>query len=215
SMAQQVNDEERLARAYSYLVNYHYLLGEPARTVEYGARCLGIAERRGDPALATLARRYLGHSHHAQGQHKTAIQILEDNLAALDAEITGNTAVSATTAYVASSAWLAWALADLGEFERADACLDRARAQADFARHPYSQAIAWTLTGAVWSARGQVDRAVPTLARSLELCEQASLTVWQPIPATLLGLCLLALDRKDDGIALLRDGVRRAESLGV
>src|SRR5438093_2088523 len=89
SMAQQVNDEERLARAYSYLVNYHYLLGEPARTVEYGARCLGIAERRGDPALATLARRYLGHSHHAQGQHKTAIQILEDNLAALDAEIGG------------------------------------------------------------------------------------------------------------------------------
>ena len=216
SMAQQVNDEERLARAYSYLVNYHYLLGEPARTVEYGARCLGIAERRSDPALATLARRYLGHSHHAQGQHKTAIQILEDNLAALDAEIGGgSTAVASTTAYVASSAWLAWALADLGEFERADACLDRARAQADFARHPYSQAIAWTLTGAVWSARGQVDRAVPTLARSLELCEQASLTVWQPIPATLLGLCLLALDRKDDGIALLRDGVRRAESLGV
>ena len=216
SMAQQVNDEERLARAYSYLVNYHYLLGEPARTIEYGARCLGIAQRRGDPALVTLARRYLGHSHHAQGQHKMAIQILEDNLAALDADIgDGSTAVTATTAYVASSAWLAWALADLGEFERADACLDRARAQADFARHPYSQAIAWTLTGAVWYARGQVERAVATLARSLELCEQASLTVWQPIPATLLGLCLLMLDRKDDGIALLRDGVRRAESLGV
>ncbi|HZF04540.1 MAG TPA: tetratricopeptide repeat protein, partial [Patescibacteria group bacterium] len=216
SMAQQVNDEERMARAYSYLVNYHYLLGEPARTIEYGARCLAIAERRGDPALATLARRYLGHSHHAQGQHRLAIQILEDNLSALDAEIGGgSTAVASTTAYVASSAWLAWALADLGEFERADACLDRARAQADFARHPYSQAIAWTLTGAVWSARGQVDRAVPTLARSLEICDQANLTVWQPIPATLLGLCLLRLDRKDDGIALLRDGVRRAESLGV
>jgi class 3 adenylate cyclase/tetratricopeptide (TPR) repeat protein len=216
SMAQQVNDEARLARAYAYLVNYHYLLGEPARTVEYGARCLGIAERRGDPALATLARRYLGHSHHAQGQHRAAIQVLEDNLSALDAEITaGTTGVAATTAYVASSAWLAWAFADLGEFERADACLDRARAHADFARHPYSQAIAWTLTGAVWYARGQVDRAVAPLARSLEICEQASLSVWQPIPAALLGGCLLALDRKDDGLALLRDGVRRAESLGV
>jgi class 3 adenylate cyclase/tetratricopeptide (TPR) repeat protein len=215
SMAQQVNDEERLARSYSYLVNYHYLLGEPARTVEYGARCLAIAERRGDPALATLARRYLGHSHHAQGQHRLAVQILEDNLAAIDAEIAGNTAVASITGHVASSAWLAWALADLGEFDRADACLDRARAEADLARHPYSQAIAWTLTGAVWYARGQVDRAVPTLARSLEICEQANLTVWQPIPATLLGACLLALDRKDDGMALLRDGVRRAESLGV
>src|SRR3989449_3186501 len=162
-----------------------------------------------------LARRYLGHSHHAQGRHRMAIEVLDDNLGALVAETAGSMAVARTTAYVASATWLAWALADLGEFERADAYLDRARAQSDLARHPYSQAIAWTLTGAVWSARGQVDRAVPTLARSLEPCEQASLTVWQPIPATLLGLCLLALDRKDDGIALLRDGVRRAESLGV
>ena len=215
SMAQQVNDEERLARAYSYLVNYHYLLGEPARTIEYGARCLEIAERRRDPALATLARRYLGHSHHAQGQHRLAVQVLEDNLAALEADAAGSTAVANTTGNVASAAWLAWALADLGEFDRADACLDQARAQADLARHPYSQAIAWTLTGAAWYARGQIDRAVPTLARSLELCEQASLAVWQPIPATLLGACLITLDRKDDGIALLRDGVRRAESLGV
>ena len=214
-MAQQVGDEERLARAYAYLVNYHYLLGEPVRTVDYGARCLAIAERRGDPALATLARRYLGHSHHAQGHHRMAIEVLEDNLAALDADAGRVGTTPRTTAYVASSAWLAWALADLGEFERADAYLDRARAHADAARHPYSQAIAWTLTGAVWYARGQVDRAVPMLARSLEICEQASLSVWQPIPATLLGACLLALDRKDDGSALLRDGVRRAESLGV
>ncbi|HEV8475042.1 MAG TPA: adenylate/guanylate cyclase domain-containing protein [Methylomirabilota bacterium] len=216
TMAQRLHDEDRLARVYSYLVNYHYLLGEPVRTLEYGALCLGIAERRGDPALATLARRYLGHSHHAQGQHRLAIQILEDNLSALDAEVSaGATAVASTTAFVASSAWLAWAFADLGEFDRADACLDRARAQADFARHPYSQAIAWTLTAAVWYARGQVDRAIAPLARSLEICEQASLAVWQPIPATLLGLCLVTLERKDDGLSLLRDGVRRAEALGV
>jgi class 3 adenylate cyclase/tetratricopeptide (TPR) repeat protein len=215
SMAQQVNDEERLARAYSYLVNYHYLLGEPARTVEYGARCLGIAERRGDPALATLARRYLGHSHHAQGRHTMAIRVLEDNLIGLEAESGAARSVPSTTAYVASAAWLAWALADLGEFDRADTYLDRARAQADAARHPYSQAIAWTLTAAVWSARGQIERALAPLARSLEICEEASLSVWRPIAATLLGACLMSLDRKDDGIALLRDGVRRAESLGV
>jgi class 3 adenylate cyclase/tetratricopeptide (TPR) repeat protein len=214
-MAAQVADEERLARAYAYLVNYHYLLGEPAPTVEYGARCLAIAERRDDPALATLARRYLGHSHHAQGQHRLACEILEDNLSALDADLGGGTAVTRTIASVASAAWLGWALAELGEFDRADPYLDRARAEADSARHPYSQAIAWTLTGAVSLARGQADRAVPALARSLEICEQATLTVWHPVAATLFGAALLAVDRKDDGIALLRDGVRRAEALGV
>src|SRR5207247_1879643 len=56
SMAQHVGDEERLARAYSYLVNYHYLLGEPARADEYGARLPAIARRRREPAPATLGR---------------------------------------------------------------------------------------------------------------------------------------------------------------
>jgi class 3 adenylate cyclase/tetratricopeptide (TPR) repeat protein len=213
AIAQQVGDEERLARAYTYLINYHYLLGETARTIDYGARCLAIAARRGDTALATLARRYLGHSHHAQGQHRLAQEVLEDNVAALEAQNAGD--VAATISYVASRGWLAWTLADQGEFDRADACLDRARTRAEDARHPYSQAIAWTITGLVWRERGQLDRAVPPLSRSLELCEQANLTVWQPIASALLGATLVALDRKDEGQALLREAVRRAEALGV
>jgi class 3 adenylate cyclase/tetratricopeptide (TPR) repeat protein len=213
AIAEQLGDEDRLARAYTYLINYHYLLGEPARTIDYGARCLAIAARRGDVALATLARRFLGHSHHAQGQHRRAQEVLEDNVTALEA--LGATDVATTTSSVASRSWLAWTLADQGEFDRADACLDRARTHAEDARHPYSQAIAWTITGLVWRERGQLDRAVPPLARSLELCEQANLTVWQPVVSAVLGATLVALDRKDDGHALLREAVRRAEALGV
>jgi class 3 adenylate cyclase/tetratricopeptide (TPR) repeat protein len=212
-IAEQRGDEARLARAYSYLINYHYLLGDTRHTLEYGARCLDIATRRSDLPLATLARRYLGHSHHAQGQHRLAQQVLEDNVTGLEALHASD--VDATTSYVASRSWLGWTLADQGEFDRADASLDRARLRAEDARHPYSQAIAWTLSGQVWLERGQVDRAVPLLSRSLELCEQANLTVWQPVVSALLGAALVALDRKDDGQALLRDAVRRAEALGV
>ena len=213
AMAAKLGDEERLARAYSDLTNYHYLLGETARAIHYGERCLAIAARRDDPTLAMLARRYLGHSHHAQGHHRLACQVLEDNIAALDAQPGGD--VAATTSYVASRSWLAWALADQGEFDRADACLDHARTRAEDARHPYSQAIAWTITGLVWRERGQLERALPPLSRSLELCEQSSLSVWQPVAGALLGATLVALDRKDDGHALLRDAIRRAEALGV
>ncbi|HEX3175998.1 MAG TPA: adenylate/guanylate cyclase domain-containing protein [Methylomirabilota bacterium] len=213
TLARQLGDEERLARAYTYLVNYHYLLGETARTIEYGERCLAIAARRDDPTLAMLARRYLGHSHHARGEHRLAVDVLEANLTALESQTV--TDVAATTGYVASCGWLAWALADQGEFDRADAVLDRARTRAEDARHPYSQAIAWTLTGLVWRERGQLDRALAPLSRSVDLCEQATLPVWQPVAAALLGSTLVALDRKDDGHALLHDAIRRAEALGV
>ena len=44
AMAQRLGDERRLARVYSYLVNYHYLKGEPDLAMEYGERCLRIGE---------------------------------------------------------------------------------------------------------------------------------------------------------------------------
>jgi class 3 adenylate cyclase/tetratricopeptide (TPR) repeat protein len=213
AIAQRLGDEDRLARAYSYLINYHYLLGDTRRTIEYGTRCLDIAGRRGDLALATLARRYLGHSHHAQGQHRLARQVLEENVASLETLDAAD--VDATTSYVASRSWLAWTLADQGEFERAEAALALARTRAEDARHPYSQAIAWTIAGQVRLERGDAEGAVAPLSRSLALCEQATLPVWQPIVSALLGAALTALDRKDDGHALLRDAVRRAEALGV
>jgi tetratricopeptide (TPR) repeat protein len=68
TMAEQIRDEARQARAYSYLINYHYLRGEPARALEYGERCLGIAERLGDRVLVSVVRRYMGHAYHALGQ---------------------------------------------------------------------------------------------------------------------------------------------------
>ena len=43
-MAKLIGDEPRLARVYTYLVNYHYLKGEPDAAIAYGERCLAIGE---------------------------------------------------------------------------------------------------------------------------------------------------------------------------
>ena len=49
AMAQQLGDEPRLARVYTYLVNYYYLTGEPDLAIEYGERCLRIGEAVAGP----------------------------------------------------------------------------------------------------------------------------------------------------------------------
>ena len=48
NMAKLIGDEARLARVYSYLINYHYLKGEPETAIAYGER--GAGRRRTSPS---------------------------------------------------------------------------------------------------------------------------------------------------------------------
>ena len=114
-----------------------------------------------------------------------------------------------------SSGWLAFTLAELGEFEAARDYLERAHQAAETSGHAYTQTIARTLAGLVWMRRGQLDRALALLQKSLDACREKNLDVWRPIPSSLLGLTCMLLGRADEGLRLLGDGVLLTEELGV
>jgi tetratricopeptide (TPR) repeat protein len=210
----ELGDESRLARVYSYLVNYHYLNGEPDLAIDYGERCLRIADATQDLTLQALARGYLGLSLHAQGQYRRAELILRQNVEAL-AQARGAAADQSAISYVTSSGWLAFTLAELGDFHGADACVDQALRVADGAGHVYGQTIARTLAGLVWLRRGHLDRALALLQPSLDACREKHLDVWRPIPSSLVGLTLALSGRLDQALPLLEDGVHLSEVLDV
>jgi tetratricopeptide (TPR) repeat protein len=60
-----------------------------------------------------------------------------------------------------------------------------------------------------------MEKALHLLERSLEACVDKQLTVWRPLPSSLLGLTRARVGRPEDGIPLLEDGVRLTEELGV
>ncbi len=211
----ELGDESRLARVYSYLVNYHYLRGEPDLAIDYGERCLRIADATQDLALQALARGYLGYSCHAQGQYRRAEFILRQNVEALERTRATETATQTAISYVTSSGWLAFTLAELGDFHAADACVDQAMRAADAAGHVYGQTIARTLAGLVWLRRGHLDRACELLQPSLDASRDKHLDVWRPIPSSLLGLTLALRGQVDQALPLLDDGVHLSEVLGV
>jgi predicted ATPase/class 3 adenylate cyclase len=215
NMAKLINDESRLARVYTYLVNYHYLKGEPDAAIAYGERCLAIGEAGQDVALQALARGYMGYSYHAQGRYREAESVLMQNVERLE-EVRGKDGGAQTTvSYASSTGWLAFALAELGEFDRAASYAEIGQRAAEADRHAYAQAIAWTLAGLVALRRGHMEKALHLLERSLEACRDKQLTVWQPIPSSLLGLTRARVGRPEDGLPLLEDGVRLTEELGV
>ncbi|MGH7266530.1 MAG: ATP-binding protein, partial [Candidatus Rokuibacteriota bacterium] len=212
-LAQRLEDQPRLARVYTYLINYHYLKGEPERAIDYGRRCLALgADDAKDLALHAMARRYMGHCHHARGEYGLAASVLEQNIEALE---TAGDLPADTISYVGSRAWLAFTLAETGDFDRAHAHAARAQKVADASRLAYSQAIAWTLAGLVWLRQGHLEAAVQPLERSLEACRDRDLPVWRPIPASLLGLALARLGRTDEALPFLRDGVDGSRQLGI
>ena len=211
----ELGDESRLARVYSYLVNYHYLKGEPDLAIDYGERCLRIADATQDLGLQALARGYLGYSCHAQGQYRRAEFILRENVDALERTRATDTGTQTAISYVTSSGWLAFTLAELGDFHAADACADQAMRAADAAGHVYGQTIARTLAGLVWLRRGHLDRARELLQPSLDACREKHLDVWRPIPSSLLGLTLALRGHVDSALPLLEDGVHLSEVLGI
>jgi class 3 adenylate cyclase/tetratricopeptide (TPR) repeat protein len=214
-LAEQLGDESRLAGVYSYLINYHYLKGEPDQAIEYGQRCLTLGDGRRDAGLQALARRYMGHSYHAQGRYRLAEAVLRQNVEVLEPVEGGIHSDQDVLSYVGSCGWLAFTLAELGEFALAQTYLAKAQRVADASRQAYSQAIAWTLAGLVWSRRGHLEEAIHPLERSLDTCREKALTVWQPIPSAVLGLTFVLLGRADEGLPLLEDGVLLSEELGV
>ncbi|HET7874555.1 MAG TPA: AAA family ATPase, partial [Methylomirabilota bacterium] len=215
AMAEKLGDEQRLARVYTYLINYYYLKGDPELAIEYGERCLRIGDAARDPALQALARSYLGYSTHAQGQYRRAEQILRQNVEALEGAQHNGPGMQAGISFVTSSGWLAFTLAELGEFDAAGAALEHAERAAEASGHAYTQTIARTLAGLVWLRRGQLERALPLLEKSLEACREKNLDVWRPIPSSLLGHVLVRLGRVEDGLPLLEDAIKRSEELGV
>ncbi len=215
TMAQKLGDEQRLARVYTYLINYHYMKGEPDLAIEYGERCLRIGDAAQDPALQALARGYLGYSCHAQGLYRRAESILRANVEALEFSQGEGPGAQAGISYVTSSGWLAFTLAELGEFDMAGSYLEKAHRAAEASGHAYTQTIARTLAGLVWLRRGQLEQALPALQRSLDACREKSLDVWRPIPSSLLGVACVLLGRIEEGLHLLEDGVTLTEELGV
>jgi tetratricopeptide (TPR) repeat protein len=215
SLSRAIGDEERLTRVYTYLVNYHYLMGEPDVAVEYGEQCRPEPTRPDVGGVQRMARQYVASSYHAMGQYQMAEKLLRQNIADLE-RTEGFTRLGPDNLlYVSSCGWRAFALAEIGDFAAARASAAKAVHAADAAGYAYAGAIAKSMAGLVSLSQGLLERALPDLDTALDLCKKHHLIVWSPIPSALLGKAYTLIGKVDQALGLLHEATTQTEKLGI
>jgi tetratricopeptide (TPR) repeat protein len=215
SLARTLGDQRRLAQLYSLLCNYHYMKGEPDTASEFGQLCLTMSSAADDLSFQHAPRQYLGTCYHVLGRYHEAATVLTEHIEGLERGDEFKRFGPTNLSYVSSCGWLAFTLAELGEFSRAHEVAAKGTSAATLASHAYVQAIASTFAGLVWHTQGEFERAVPILRQSLHTCLEHQLVVWRPIAGALLGHTYVLLGRASPGLDLLDEAAALTERLQV
>ena len=211
--ADAIGDQARLGWALVYRGHGLFLSGDSQGAIEAGQRGLTAADTLRDASLQESANFYLGQVLHWMGDYRRCSGLLSHNVTALENELRSRGAESKQS--VNSRAFLAWCLAELGEFSEAMTRAQEAVAIAEGADDAYSLVHACSGTGLVHLRRGAFDQAATAAARAVDLCRGRDFTALWAIPAAILGLAYARTGRLAEGITLLEQAAEIALVLGT
>jgi len=217
ALAESLRDERRLVRALVVLAAHAWTWGDPDRGLEFlGQRALAIAIRLNDVSLEASVNYYLGVSAQAAGDYRQSAEILSRVAEALQGdrlyELSTGTGLLGS---VASRAWLARSLAELGEFAEAMTRAEEALRIAREVDHPGSLVYAYRSLGFVFLGRGAIPQAIPPLERAVEVCRVAEVRFLFDITAAHLGYAYALSGRPPEGVTLMEEALAHPEATGT
>jgi tetratricopeptide (TPR) repeat protein len=213
TLAESLDERSRSGWVSSYLMQHFRHTGDQTSALEAGRRALAIAQDLGDSALQVTTHTHLGVVYGTLGQYRRAVDMLRGNVQSLAGprgrERFGMVGLPA----VLSSGFLAWYLAELGEFPEAIARSEEAVAIAESANDPYSLAIASNLAGVVAVLKGAPAQAIHTLERALDLCRAMRFRILLPPATCWLGAAYTLTGRPAEAVPLIKQAVEAAVSM--
>ena len=214
-LATRLDDQRRLGWAAAYMSANFWLRGRSADARAVGERAHAIAEQAGDFALTVAANYSLGAACHACGDleravayHRKAVDLLEGERNRHRYRLTGFPGAT-------SRSWLAWALAELGEFEEGIAHGREGIRVADSLDHPYSLIVACRGLARLYCVKGEFAEAIPLLQRGLALSREYNITVFASLLSSFLGYAYLHSGRAEEGRTLLQETLPVIEATGA
>jgi len=217
ALAESLGDERRLGRALVALAIRARNWGESDRALDLGQRALAIAIRLNDLALETSVNNLLGWIWQTEGHYRQSGEIFSRVAETLRGDRLDELWFSGGVLLVsvASRAYLAWSLAELGEFAEATARGEEALRIAREVDQPASLVVADRSLGFVSLRRGAIPQAIPPLERALELRRMAPVRNLFHLTAAHLGYAYALSGRLPDGVTLMEEALADPEATGT
>ena len=209
-LAEALGDQRRLARVFAHTSSNYWVLGDNERALAMGKQAVTLANQLDDFALRIDCDTLFGMLHHSFGDYHAAVHLLERIIG----ELAATERPGRFTAYYAVHArtWLAWALSELGEFDRAATLAEEARAAAESSNDVHNLVAANWGRGVVEVGRHALDHALPILRQAYDAAQSAEVTLWARPTAAVLGRALALAGNAIDGRKLLESAVKGGEN---
>jgi tetratricopeptide (TPR) repeat protein len=214
--AESLHDQHRLGQVLYSMVGCWWLMGLPARAVEYGERACAIAAALGDRGLQMRVTVSLGQSYVTMGHYRQAVDCLTRTIDVLPSDIRSPRFGGASVSAVTSRTWLAWSLAELGQFEEGMLPGAEALQMTEAAAHPLSFISACYGVGLLYLRRGDFAKAIPVLEQGLDVCQAWGLHALSfHGVASFLGAAYVLAGRVAEALPLLERVVAQTDAMGV
>jgi tetratricopeptide (TPR) repeat protein len=212
TLAATLDNPRRLGQVSIFMNQHFFITGDPDQAIAAGQHALAMTS--GDVGLHAVANNYLGMAYHTQGEYQQAIAYCRRTVAALDDALRRDRFGQVILPAVASRTFLAWSLAEMGQFAEGLAIGEEGCRIAEAVGLPGSLMFAYFGAGLPSLRQGDLAQALPRLERAVRLCQEADLPLWFPWVAWALGLAYVLSKRVTDALVLLAQAVEQSASLG-
>jgi class 3 adenylate cyclase/tetratricopeptide (TPR) repeat protein len=214
ALAAALKDQRRLGRVSAHMSECYVLMGDYDPALEFGQRALTIASEVGTPALRGEANFCLGQVYYAVGDYRRAMGFLGRQVQGLQGEAIRER-FGMSIQYVYSRTWLAWCLAECGEFADGTVVGKEAIEIAEALDRAFLLAPAYAGVGVLHLRQGNLERAIPMLERGLTLCQAADLPLLSQTFAPALGSAYALSGRVAESVLLLEQAVQQGVTMSI
>jgi class 3 adenylate cyclase/tetratricopeptide (TPR) repeat protein len=215
-LARKLNDQRRLASVSGYMSGLHLNIGGRASEVRaFADEVEAIGASLGDIPLQVAAEYYHVWLGALSGDYRGTERRCRTLIDSLSGDLSRNRFGLVAYPAVVARAFLARALAELGDFEEGRHHGDEAVRLAGSLDHPFSLIWACMNLGRLEGLRGEFVRAIILLERAVALSNEWNIAYLTPIALAALGQVYARSGRVEEGVSRLQQGLAGYASAGI